>query len=244
LSPFPRRYRIPRFIFPGAIDDVPEQYEHEKADGETMSDHLLRPAALPTWGQRASLRLLNLFGWNVHYKPLPGPHGIAVVYPHTSNWDFFIGLLGKWAIGMQFRWLAKDSLFRGPMGAVMRYWGGVPVDRSAPMGATRQLAERMLSEKWFWVAITPEGTRGYKPHWKSGFYHLALAANVPVLLVAIDYRRKELRVSEYVDLTGDQEADMASIAAVYADCTALYPDKAAPIKLAPPRDRAAARQQA
>jgi len=210
-----------------------------------MSNYQLRPDELPTWGQRTALRLLQLFGWTVHHKPLPGPHGIAVVYPHTSNWDFIVGLLGKWAIGLQFRWLAKDSLFRGPMGKVMRYWGGVPVDRSAPMGATRALAERMLSEKWFWVAITPEGTRGYKPQWKSGFYHLALAAQVPVLLVSLDYRRKELHVSETIELTGDQEADMARIAAAYADCQALYPAKAAPIKLAAPRERSgAARQQA
>jgi hypothetical protein len=205
-----------------------------------MNDHQLRPADLPGWGQRNALRLLQLFGWKVFHKPLPGPHGIAVVYPHTSNWDFIIGMLGKWSLGIHFRWLAKDSLFRGPMGTVMRYWGGVPVDRSAPMGATRALAERMLSEKWFWVAITPEGTRGHKPHWKSGFYHLALAAKVPVLLVCLDYRRKELRVQDYLDLTGNPDVDMARIAEVYADCQALYPGKAAPVKLAPARDKAGA----
>ncbi|MFL6675259.1 MAG: 1-acyl-sn-glycerol-3-phosphate acyltransferase [Massilia sp.] len=209
-----------------------------------MSDYLLRPAALPTWGQRSSLRLLNLLGWKLRYKPLPGPHGIAVVYPHTSNWDFWIGLLGKWALGLHFRWLAKDSLFRGPMGAVMRYWGGVAIDRSAPMGATRQLAGQMLASDWFWVAITPEGTRGYKPHWKSGFYHLALAAGVPVLLVALDYGKKELRVVETIELSGDPDADMAKVAALYADCQALYPQDAAPIKLAPPREKPDARQQA
>ena len=209
-----------------------------------MSDYLLRPAALPTWGQRTALRLLNMIGWRVRYKPLPGPHGIAVVYPHTSNWDFFIGLLGKWAIGLQFRWLAKDSLFRGPMGAVMRYWGGVAVDRSAANGATTRLAQQMLSSEWFWVAITPEGTRSYRPHWKSGFYRLALAAKVPVLLVYIDYKAKELGVVDTVELTGDEEADMAAIAKVYAGREALYPRDAAPIKLAPRNDKQETRQQA
>ena len=199
-----------------------------------MSEHLLRPAALPTWGQRTALRLLNLAGWQLHYKPLPGPHGIAVIYPHTSNWDFPIGLLGKWALGLKFRWLAKDSLFRGPMGAIMRYWGGIAVDRRASMGATRQLAQNMLAEPWCWIAITPEGTRGYRPYWKSGFYHLAAAANVPVLLVYMDYREKVLSVVDTVRLSGDQDADMAAIAAVYAGKQALYPELAAPIKLAPP----------
>ena len=112
-----------------------------------MQEHLMRPAALPTWGQRTSLRMLNLIGWNVHFRALPGPHGIAVVYPHTSNVDFFVGLLAKWAVGLQFRWLAKDSLFRGPLGPIMRYWGGVAVDRSAPQGAIRRLAENMLASK-------------------------------------------------------------------------------------------------
>ncbi|MEH6436049.1 1-acyl-sn-glycerol-3-phosphate acyltransferase [Massilia sp. DD77] len=196
-----------------------------------MSDYLLRPAALPTWGQRTALRLLTLLGWSVHFKPLPGPHGIAVVYPHTSNWDFLIGLLGKWAVGLQFRWLAKDSLFRGVMGRVMRYWGGIAVDRSAPMGATRHLAQQMLASNWCWVAITPEGTRGYRPHWKSGFYHLAQAAKVPVLLVALDYKKKELRVVDTLELSGDSERDMAVIRRVYADCQALYPQHAAPVRL-------------
>jgi 1-acyl-sn-glycerol-3-phosphate acyltransferase len=199
-----------------------------------MQENLMRPAGLPTWGQRTSLRLLNLIGWNVYFKPLPGPHGIAVVYPHTSNWDFFVGLLAKWAVGLQFRWLAKDSLFRGVMGPIMRYWGGVAVDRSAPQGAIRRLAETMLAEKWFWLAITPEGTRGYRPYWKSGFYRIALQAQVPLLLVSIDYGRKAVDVTRSLMLTGDEAADMAAIASAYAEVKAMYPKDAAPIRLAEP----------
>ncbi|MGB9107848.1 MAG: 1-acyl-sn-glycerol-3-phosphate acyltransferase [Telluria sp.] len=199
-----------------------------------MHEYLMRPAQIPAWGQRTALRLLNLFGWNVHFKPLPGPHGIAVVYPHTSNWDFFVGLLAKWAVGLQFRWLAKDSLFRGPMGVMMRYWGGVPVDRSAPQGAIRRLAENMLGTKWFWLAITPEGTRGYRPYWKSGFYRIALAAQVPLLLVSIDYGRKVVDVTKTLVLTGDEAADMAAIAAAYEGVQAKFPKDAAPIRLAEP----------
>jgi len=207
-----------------------------------MHEYLMRPAQMPSWGQRTSLRLLNLFGWNVHFKPLPGPHGIAVVYPHTSNWDFFVGLLAKWAVGVQFRWLAKDSLFRGPMGVLMRYWGGVAVDRSAPQGAIRRLAENMLASKWFWLAITPEGTRGYRPYWKSGFYRIALAARVPVLLVAIDYGKKVVDVTNTITLTGDEAADMAAIAQAYEGVQAMYPKDAAPIRLAEPGSEEARRQ--
>lgn len=210
-----------------------------------MSNYLLRAAALPTLRQRLALGLMQLFGWNVRYKPLPGPHGIAVVYPHTSNWDFIVGILGKWAIGLQFSWLAKESLFRGPMGVVMRYWGGVPVERrGAPTGATQRLADKINAADWMWIGITPEGTRGYRPYWRSGFYHLALAAKLPLLLVYIDYRTKELGVVDTLELTGNQEADMAAIAAIYKGREALYPTDAAPIALAPAREPGEERRSA
>lgn len=211
-----------------------------------MSEYLLRPALLPTWGQRTALRVLHLFGWRLRFKPLPGPHGIAVVYPHTSNWDFIVGLLGKWAVGVPFRWLAKESLFHGPLGALMRYWGGMPVERRSATGATLRLANRINASDWMWIAITPEGARARRPHWRSGFYHLALAARVPLVLVALDFGTKEIRVLDELRLSGDVDADMAAIEASYAGVTALYPRQAAPIMLAPPRSVAepARRRQA
>ena len=87
-----------------------------------MTDFELKPAALPGWTQRASLRVLNLFGWRMRYRPLPGPRGIVVVYPHTSNWDFVIGLFGKWALALPFRWLAKDAFFKGMTGKILGRW--------------------------------------------------------------------------------------------------------------------------
>ena len=198
-----------------------------------MNDYLMRPADLPTWRQRTALRLLNLIGWQFHFKPLPGPHGIAVVYPHTSNIDFPVGLLAKWAVGLQFRWLAKDSLFRGPRGVLMRYWGGVAVDRSAPQGAIKRLAQTMHASTWFWLAVTPEGTRSYRPYWKSGFYRIALEADVPVALIAIDYGRKIIDVTRTMTLTGDEAADMAAIAARYEGVRGRFPKDMAPIRLAP-----------
>jgi len=209
-----------------------------------MSDYLLHPAALPTLRQRIALRLLHFFGWRLRFKPLPGPYGIAIVYPHTSNWDFVVGLICKWAVDLPFRWLAKDSLFRGPMGVLMRYWGGIAVDRSAPMGATRSLVDKMRSFPWCWIAITPEGTRGYRPHWKSGFYHLARAAKVPVVPIYIDYGNKELAVVDSIELSGNQEADMAAIAAAFKGCTARYPQYAAPITLASEQEHRTARKRA
>lgn len=197
----------------------------------SMTDYLLRPSDLPTWRQRTSLRLLGLFGWRMLYRPLPGPRGIAVIYPHTSNWDFPIGLLGKWALDLPFRWLAKDSLFKSPLGKWFRWLGGEPVERGTPSGTIKSQAARMNAADWYWVGITPEGTRSYRPNWKSGFYHLALEAKVPLVLVYIDYPNKTLGLVDHVHLTGDQATDLAAIRAGYEGHLGLYPEKAAPIVL-------------
>jgi len=197
-----------------------------------MTNYRLAVAQLPTIKQRMALRVLHLSGWKMLYRPLPGPRGILVVYPHTSNWDFPIGLFGKWALDLPFRWLAKDTLFRIPLlGKWFLALGGQPVDRSAANGMIRAQAERMNAAPWYWLAITPEGTRGYRPHWKSGFYHLAVEAKVPLCLVYMDYPNKVLSVTDHVWLTGDQERDMAAIRAVYDGIQGKHPQNAAPIVL-------------
>ena len=197
-----------------------------------MTNYRLAVAQLPTIKQRMALRVLHLSGWKMLYRPLPGPRGILVVYPHTSNWDFPIGLFGKWALDLPFRWLAKDTLFRIPLlGKWFLALGGQPVDRSAANGMIRAQAERMNAAPWYWLAITPEGTRGYRPHWKSGFYHLAVEAKVPLCLVYMDYPNKVLSVTDHVWLTGDQERDMAAIRAVYDGIQGKHPQIAAPIVL-------------
>lgn len=202
-----------------------------------MDQYRLTPDKLPTLKQRLALRVLNAFGWNMRYRPLPGPRGIAVIYPHTSNWDFMVGVFGKWALDLPFRWLAKDSLFRIPLlGKWFLALGGQPVDRSAATGMIQRQAERMNAAGWYWLAITPEGTRGYRPHWKSGFYHLAVAANVPLCLIYMDYPNKVLSVADHMVLSGDQEADMAALRAVFEGHQGKHPENAAPIILSERRE--------
>ncbi|CAN7399206.1 1-acyl-sn-glycerol-3-phosphate acyltransferase [Pseudoduganella sp. LjRoot289] len=197
-----------------------------------MNNDQLKPADLPKLGQRVALRVLTLFGWRLLFRPLPGPRGICVIYPHTSNWDFIVGLLGKWALDLPFRWLAKDSLFRIPvLGKWFHAMGGEPVDRSAQTGMIQRQAARMNAAQWYWVGITPEGTRSYRENWKSGFYRLALEARVPLCLVYIDYPNKTLGLNQHVFPSGDQAADMAAIRAGFEGHEGLHPEKAAPIVL-------------
>lgn len=197
--------------------------------------HILTPSSVPSLAQRLAVRLLALFGWRVNFAPLPGPRGVVVFYPHTSNWDFIIGLLAKWAIGIPIHWLGKEALFRGLtgalFGALMRSWGGEPIERGAATGAIERLARRMQAAQFYWLALAPEGTRKYRGHWRSGFYHIALAAKIPLGLAYIDYATRQIGIIEYADLTGDVEGDLAGIRAAYKNCRAFKPEWAAPITL-------------
>lgn len=190
---------------------------------------LLRPL-VDTWRARLGARLLALAGWRgVLLQPMP-LHCVLIVYPHTSNWDFPIGLAFKWMTGLNLRFLAKDSLFKGPFDQLFRHWGGIPVNRREPGGMMAALTRALAEEPEFRIGITPEGTRSHAGHWKSGFYRLARAAKVPVALAFIDYARREVGVGAYIDLSGDVDHDLARIAAFYAGKTGRHPERVGPIR--------------
>lgn len=193
----------------------------------------LPPNPGAAWLARFARWLLACFGWSVQFDGVPAAKGVVIVYPHTSNWDFVIGLLAKWAIRMPLRWVGKETLFRGLTGAtlgrLMRLWGGRPVDRHQASGAVEQLAQLMASEPWFWLALSPEGTRRHQERLRSGFYHLALKLDLPVGLAYIDYKHKVVGVHEFMRMSGDQQRDLARLRAFYADKTGRYPAQASAI---------------
>jgi 1-acyl-sn-glycerol-3-phosphate acyltransferase len=199
---------------------------------ETVSDtmYLFGPSTLT---QRLALRALRLLGWSVSSAPPPGPKGLIVVYPHTSNWDFVYGVLFRFGTAMPAGFLAKDSLFRGPFGSWLRRIGGVSVNRRSPQGIIERLMAEFRKRSSMWLAIPVEGTRAYTDHWKSGFYHLAVAGNLPVALGYIDYRTRTVGVDTYVTLTGDEEKDLAVMRDFYADKTGRHPERAGEIRLKP-----------
>lgn len=174
--------------------------------------------------------ILRLIGWRTVFVPPPGPKSVVLVYPHTSNWDFPIGLLFRGRHEVFIHWAGKDSLFRWPLGGVFRALGGVAINRRESTGMVGQLIKRFAERQSIHLCITPEGTRGKTDHWKSGFYRLALAANVPVGLGFFDYRNKCVGVERWVTLSGNEDADLAMLRSYYADKTACYPEKAGDIR--------------
>ncbi len=186
-------------------------------------------------GPRARLASwsLRLSGWKVTLaQPVPRKC-VIVCYPHTSNWDFPIGLLAVWATGLGVRWVGKDSLFRTPFAWFFEHWGGIPVKRGERSGFIGQMTEVFGANVDFRLVIAPEGTRRRTDHWKSGFYHLARAAAVPLGLGFIDYPAREVGVGAWTELTGDVPGDMARLAAFYADKRGRRHELAAPVRLGP-----------
>ena len=156
--------------------------------------------------------------WTLRTQPpAEGGAGILIGAPHTSNWDFILMLGITWHHGVPALFLGKKSLFRGPMGPLMRALGGIPVDRQNPQGLVDVLVERARAGERFYLVVTPEGTRSRATHWKSGFYRIARAADMPVTLGYVDRATRTAGLGPTIRLTGDVRADMDVIRAFYAD---------------------------
>jgi 1-acyl-sn-glycerol-3-phosphate acyltransferase len=202
----------------------------------TPQPHVLTERPIQFRGGALSAHLLKLAGWTVLWDGLPTRQGLLVFYPHTSNWDFPLCLLARRSVGVPAAFWAKDSLFAWPLfGRWLRWVNGLPVDRSAPGGLVPQMVERMRMarerDELLWLALTPEGTRSHGTGWRSGFYRIAVEAEVPVALVHMDFGRKVVGVHSVLRLCGDPAADMAEIARRYAGVRGYRPESAAPITL-------------
>ena len=174
--------------------------------------------------------ILRLIGWRTVFVPPPGPKSVVLVYPHTSNWDFPLGVLFNARRHIFFHWAGKDTMFRWPLRGIFLWLGGVPINRRERTGMIGQLVDVFARRESFHLCITPEGTRSRSDHWKTGFYRLALATGVPVGLGFIDYGNRRIGVERWISLSGEEETDLALFRAYYADKTGRYPEKAGDIR--------------
>lgn len=154
-------------------------------------------------------------GWKFVGELPPIPKFVIVVAPHTSNWDFPVGLFSKLALDLDAHWFGKDSLFRGPLGVFMRAIGGRPVRRDAPEGMVDAMAATIRSEPHFVLVITPEGTRKAVVQWRTGFYHIAEAADIPIVPVWFDWSRHEVGLGAPMRASGDLTADLADLQSLF-----------------------------
>ncbi len=174
---------------------------------------------------------LRLGGWRRVGEQPPDYKCVLIAAPHTSNWDLPAMLAFAWAYEFRPRWMGKRELFSGPWGPLMRWLGGIPIDRRSPHGVVAQLAQVFAEQERLWLVVPPEGTRSYRDHWKSGFYHIAAEAEVPIVLTVLDWGRKEGGFGPTVRPSGDLPRDMDQIRAFYAGREGKRPAQVSQIRL-------------
>lgn len=172
-----------------------------------------------------SFLLFKLMGWKANVTVPMGDKYIIALAPHTSNFDFILGILYSRAIGMQSHFLMKKEWFFWPVGIIMRKLGGIPVYRDKKTSMTDQLAEIARRNQTFHLTITPEGTRSLREEWKKGFYYIALKAQIPILLYGVDYSSKQICCTKSIIPDGDIDKQMKEIKLYFKDFKGKHPEK-------------------
>ena len=174
------------------------------------------------WFSRMALRLT---GWRVVGGAPTVPKYVLIAAPHTSNWDFPVALMVCFALRLRVYWMGKDSLFPPLLGGVMRWLGGIPVNRARAGNLVQATVDAYNSNARLIVIVPPEGTRSKVTQWKTGFYYIAQGAGVPIALGYLDFRKKEAGLSRMFQPSGDIVADMVEIQAFYAGISGKNPGK-------------------
>ncbi len=195
-------------------------------------DPLNAPAlgeAIPQWGNRFTRKiargLLRLAGWRFEGSVPNLPKMVLIAAPHTSNWDFVLAMVVLFALQVRVYWLGKHTFVNGPLKPLLRWLGGVAVDRRAAFGVVGQTVDEIQRREQFLLGLAPEGTRRLVHHWKMGFFFIAQAANVPIVPVALDYGRKTVAIGEPINPEGGETAVIAQLRTFYEGVRGKYPDQ-------------------
>ena len=160
--------------------------------------------------------ILLLTGWRIVGVVPDVSRAVLIVAPHSSNWDGLYGGATALALGIDPKWMGKNSLFKGPLGPLMRWLGGTAIDRKHANGMVGQCVERFGNNEALWMVITPEGTRKQVDRWKSGFYHVAHGARVPIITAYFDYPSRTIGFGPITQPSGDVDADIAQLREWYS----------------------------
>jgi 1-acyl-sn-glycerol-3-phosphate acyltransferase len=168
--------------------------------------------------------ILKLAGWKMYIRTPDVPKSIICVAPHTSNWDFIIGKLFYWSFGHTANFMIKKEWFTFPFNLIMKPMGAIPVGGSRNNTLVDEMVKLFNDNERFQFAVTPEGTRKRTIKWKKGFYHIAVKANVPIILCYLDYEKKEIAFDKLFYPTGNEKEDLLEIMDFYKDKRARFPE--------------------
>lgn len=170
--------------------------------------------------------ILKIFGWKIEADdPFTLRKAVIIMAPHTSYWDFPIGRLALLARRISIKTMIKKESFYFPLGLVLKYFGGIPVDRSNSQKVVKSVTDQFQKEENFILLITPEGTRKLNKRWKKGFYFIAQTAGVPIIIGYLDYSKKVAGLGPVIFPSGDYEEDLKKIQQFYMDKVARHPEQ-------------------
>jgi len=167
--------------------------------------------------------LLKLSAWKIEGQLPKLSKFVVTVAPHTSNWDFFLGVAVLFALRIKIKFLGKHSIFVPVIKQLLEFIGGIPVDRRTQHGVVGQIVDAFNKEQKMILAIAPEGTRSPIYPWKTGFLSIAHKAQVPIVMIGFDFSRKVVKIGPTLETTGNTEADMQCVYDFYVTITAKYP---------------------
>lgn len=179
--------------------------------------------------KRLGKLILRLGGWEIVGEIPPVEKAVFIAAPHTSNWDGFWLIVYKFAIDVKVSFLGKHTLFWWPLGSILSRLGCIPIDRSAAADTVGQLVDAFAREDHLFLALAPEGTRKWRPHWKTGFYRIAKAAGVPIVLAFIDYESRRLGIGPMLPDGGSPEEDLEFMRDFYAAFRGRRPELQGPV---------------
>lgn len=182
-------------------------------------------------GRRLARLALGVRGWRLAGEAPDLPRYVIVFGPHTCNWDFLLGMLAARGYGIRASWLGKSTIFRRPVAGVLHRLGGIPVHRDRHEGIVAQAVKAFAEADSMVLGLTPEGTRRRAPCWKSGFYHIAVGAGVPIVLASMDRPSRRIAIGPVLVPSGDLRRDMRTVRAFYAGAQGIHPERASPIRL-------------
>lgn len=168
--------------------------------------------------------ILSACGWRILGSPPNLKKYVVIIAPHTSNWDFFIFLLLKFYFRLKVRFIGKHTVFIGPFGWYLKKIGGIPIDRKKGGNVVQTIVDEFERSEQMVFALSPEGTRSYKDHWKTGFYFIAVQARVPLQPCFLDCKTKTLGFADVMQLTGDIDQDFVRLREIFADKQGVRPE--------------------
>lgn len=220
---------------------IPDKMCHCPRTSTPLDSPILK-TRLPWLCKPIGYAFLRLFGWRIEGH-IPGtvPKAVFIASPHTSNWDGVVMVAIAWALRVRLSFLVKKETFLFGFGWLIRFFGGIAVDRSKSTNMVQRAVELFDSTSGMYLAVPPAGTRAKRDHWKSGFYHIARGAKVPVLCGFIDFKRRVGGVGPTVELTGDLKVDMDRFREIYAPIQGKHLERTTTVCL---REEEAAKREA